>query len=126
LIQERRKYNPLGFHQIYDWPTNDLEISQKQLNMFLDTYEQVPFKIITLFTGEINHSGIISHDWNQHALLSILHDLYIPDVMNGNYQFTENAHYLSLPEQSHKLYINCIKEFTLNHSTDMFGFHANS
>ena len=58
--------------------------------------------------------------------MSILDDFYTPKVMSDTYQFTENPRYLSLPEQSLKMYIASIKEFPLNDSPDIFGLHANA
>lgn len=126
LIQERRKYGPLGFNQIYDWTTGDLDISQKQLKMFLDLYDSVPYKVLSYLTGEINYGGRVTDDWDRRTLLSILSDFYNPQVMKDDYLFTENPGYLSLPEQSHKMYISSIKEFPLNDSPDIFGLHANA
>jgi len=126
LIQERRKYGPLGFNQNYDWTTGDLEISQKQLKMFLDLYESVPYKVLSFLTGEINYGGRVTDDWDRRTLLSILQDFYTPHVMSDSYHFTENPRYVSLPEQSHKMYLASIKDFPLNDSPDIFGLHSNA
>ncbi|KAH0794861.1 dynein heavy chain 1, axonemal [Histomonas meleagridis] len=126
IILERRKYGSLGFNQIYDWNNGDLEISQKQLKMFLNLYENVPFKVLKYLTGEINYGGKVTDDWDRRTLLSILDDFYTPKVMNDNYQFTENPNYLSLPEQSIKMYLNTIKQFPINDSPDLFGLHSNA
>lgn len=126
LILERRKYGPLGFNQNYDWTTGDLEISQKQLKMFLDLYEQVPFKVLRYLTGEINYGGRVTDDWDRRCLLSILDDFYTPKVMSDSYQFTENPKYISLPEQSVKMYLASIRDFPINDSPDIFGLHANA
>jgi dynein heavy chain len=126
LIQERRKYGPLGFNQGYDWTTGDFDISQKQLKMFLDLYDSVPFKVLKFLTGEINYGGRITDDWDRRTLLSILDDFYTPDVMSDSYQFTENPAYKSLPEQGVKLYLGAIREFPLNDPPDIFGLHANA
>jgi dynein heavy chain len=126
LTQERRKFGPLGFNQAYDWTTGDLDISQKQLKMFLDMYNTVPFKVLRFLTGEINYGGRVTDDWDRRTLLSILTDFYTPEVFSDTYQFTENARYVSLPEQSVKIYLAQIKEFPLNDAPDIFGLHANA
>jgi dynein heavy chain len=76
LTQERRKYGPLGFNQGSDWTSGDLDISQKQLKMFLDLYAVVPFKVLRFLTGEINYGGRVTDDWDRRTLLSILDDFY--------------------------------------------------
>jgi dynein heavy chain len=126
LILERRKYGPLGFNQQYDWTTNDLEISQKQLKMFLDLYNYIPFKVLTYLTGEINYGGRVTDDWDRRTLLSILADFLNANVIKDDYLFTENPRYLSLPEQSHKMYLTAIRDFPINDEPDIFGLHANA
>ena len=94
--------------------------------MFLDIYDAVPFKVLKYLTGEINYGGRVTDDWDRRTLLSILDDFYTPKVMDDDYRFTENPYYVSLPEQSHKLYMNAIKEYPINDPPDIFGLHSNA
>ncbi len=41
---------------------SDLEISRRQLEMFLDEYERVPYKVLNFLTSYINYGGRVTDD----------------------------------------------------------------
>jgi dynein heavy chain len=116
LTQERRKYGLLGFNQSCDWTTGDVEISQKQLKMFFDVYDQVLCKVLRYLTGEMNYEGHVTDDWDRLTVLSILDDFSTEKVTSDSYEFTENPRYLSMPGQSLNMYLASLGDFPINDS----------
>ncbi len=57
VVQERRRFGPLGWNILYEWTTQDLQITYSQVLKFLDKYEKIPFKVILFLTGHINYVG---------------------------------------------------------------------
>ena len=77
IIQERRKFGPLGFNIRYEFNDSDLSIAYETLKMFLSIEDDsMPWDAMLYMTGHINYGGRVSDDWDRVCLLSILKKYY--------------------------------------------------
>ncbi|KAJ3342024.1 Dynein heavy chain 7, axonemal [Gonapodya sp. JEL0774] len=127
LIQERRNFGPLGWNIMYEFNESDLRICVRQLQKFLNEYDEVPFKAITYLAGECNYGGRVTDDRDRRCLMSLLSLFYKPDVVEmDSYKFSSSGIYFAPPKGSYESYLQFIKALPLSQNPEVFGLHENA
>lgn len=88
------------WYSFSDFNESDLQISAQQLKMFIENYEQIPFKAITYLIGECNYGGRVTDERDRRCLITILKDFFNPDVIaNSNYSFADIGPEYTIPKK---------------------------
>ncbi|CAD8108771.1 unnamed protein product [Paramecium sonneborni] len=121
IVQERRKFGPLGFNISYEFNDSDLDISIQMMKMFIAQEEEVPWDAMQFMIGQINYGGRVTDDQDRVCLTAILKK-YLGDHIENNVKFSNSGIYY-LPEDD---YINYISQLPNQEDPEVFGMHENA
>lgn len=80
-ILERRKYGPIGWNIPYSWMDSDFEISQRQLMIFLNESDNIPYQALNYVIAEANYGGRVTDDKDGRLIKAMLKSYFVPAVL---------------------------------------------
>lgn len=125
VLLERRKFGPMGWNIPYEWMNSDLEVSKKQLKMYLDEQPNVPWTTLKEIVGEVNYAGRVTDDKDQRIVKSLLAKYFNKGILDDDYRFTESGDFYA-PEIGS---LADVREFVKNlpeENPATFGLHDNA
>lgn len=129
LVCERKRYGALGWNIPYQFNDTDLDISVAQLEMFLDTYEEVPYEVLRVMTASINYGGRITDDKDMRTSDVILMTFFQPSILVDGYEFSPSGIYHTIPSNTKNpkaTFSDYINTFPINPEPEVFGMHDNA
>ncbi|XP_071879956.1 dynein axonemal heavy chain 3 isoform X2 [Anas platyrhynchos] len=126
IVQERRNFGPLGWNIPYEFNESDLRISMRQIQMFLNEYEEIPFEALTYLTGECNYGGRVTDDKDRRLLLSLLSVFYSKDIEQDKYMLAPGDDYYIPPHGPYESYIEYLRSLPITTHPEVFGLHENA
>lgn len=129
VVQERRLFGPLGWNIPYEFNDTDLDISKGQLALFLDQYEEIPWKVLNFLTSYINYGGRVTDYIDLRTIDVIMKSFYNPNLLTSGYRFDKEGVFYSIDfdeEDPHSSYINYIETLPMVASPGVFGMHENA
>lgn len=112
VIQERRKFGPLGWNILYEFNDSDLETSLTNVRLLLEVTENIPWDAIRYIIGEINYGGRVTDGWDRRCLAEILKQFCNENILIDDWQLTASNKYLSpVANEAIETYRDFILEF---------------
>lgn len=129
VIQERRKFGPLGWNIRYEFNDSDLETSTTITHNMLELEGPIPWDTLLFVIGHINYGGRVTDDLDRRCLLAILERYVTPKILDPEYKFSPSGLY-KCPENSDSAKVEDFREFVasfpLTELPEVFGMHDNA
>lgn len=93
IMQERRKFGPLGFNVVYEFNDSDLETSQTMLKNFLESQAEIPWTAMNYVISCINYGGRVTDDWDLRCLQAQLKICYCEEALVDGYTYSDSGKY---------------------------------
>ncbi|KAL6428106.1 hypothetical protein ACFW04_008466 [Cataglyphis niger] len=128
VVQERRKFGPIGWNIPYEFNETDLRVSVLQLKMFLDDFEDVQFDALKYLTGECNYGGRVTDEWDRRTLNTILAKFYCPELLTAKiYYFDVSSTIYYCPiVREYEAYLNYTRKLPIITEPSVFGMNENA
>lgn len=81
---------------------------KKQLKIFLDDYDQIPFKVLNYLGSDINYGGRVTDSIDIRLIQSILSRFIQPETLDDEFKFSDSGIYKTIPGGSQDDYVKYV------------------
>lgn len=125
IIQERKKFGPLGWNIVYEFNDSDREFAFNTLKMFC-AEGIIPWDALEYLTGEITYGGRVTDYWDLRCLKTILKIFFSPTTLKTDHIYSSSGIYYCPRYQTLKEYQEFIDSLPLMEEPEIFGMHENA
>ncbi|XP_046331899.2 dynein axonemal heavy chain 6-like [Haliotis rufescens] len=125
IIQERKKFGPLGWNIKYEFNDSDRECALLNLQMFCSD-GAIPWDTLIYITGEITYGGRVTDFLDQRCLRTILQMFFRPESIQKDYKYSESGIYYPPAYETLEDYRQYIEGLPLIDEPEIFGMHENA
>jgi len=127
VVQDRRKFGPIGWNIPYGFTPEDLHVCKQQLMTFINQYEDVPYKVLNFLGAKINYGGRVTDDKDK-LLISTIIATYINAEAVGQgeeYKYSASGKYFPPSGETVAEIVEYIRALPQYPEPEAFGLHAN-
>ncbi|KAJ4435378.1 hypothetical protein ANN_17992 [Periplaneta americana] len=135
VVQERRKYDKIGWNVCYDFNESDFNVCVQILETYLKRSQEardprIPWGSLKYLIGEVMYGGRVIDDFDRRIVRTYM-DEYMGDFLFDTFQpfhfyRDEFVDYVIPPYGEKEDYVNAIEELPLVNSPEVFGLHPNA
>lgn len=126
VVQDRRKFGPIGWNIPYAFTNEDLWVCRKQLILFVEKYDKVPYEVMNYLGAIVNYGGRVTDDKDSLLISTILQTFVNENAIQPGHQFSKSGLYHVIEPGEKEDYIDYIKKLPLNPQPEAFGLHENA
>lgn len=109
IAQDRRKFGAIGWNIAYAFTFEDFDVCRRQLKIFADMYDEIPWQVLNILGAEVNYGGRVTDDKDVRLIKAILERFINPGCLNDGYNFSASGIYKTIPAGNKEDYIRYIE-----------------
>jgi dynein heavy chain len=78
IVIERKKFGPLGWNIPYEFNDTDMDITAAQLELYVNSYVDIPYKVLQQLASVVNYGGRITDDKDMRTSDILIADFFTP------------------------------------------------
>ncbi|CAB3225661.1 unnamed protein product [Arctia plantaginis] len=125
IIQERKKFGPLGWNITYEFNNSDRECAMLNLQMFCED-GHMPWDALEYITSLITYGGRVTDMWDQRCLTTILKVFFSPPTLEEGYAYSSSGIYYCPRTEKIEDIRNYIDTLPVIETPEVFGMHDNA
>ncbi|CAK9798189.1 Dynein axonemal heavy chain 6 [Anthophora quadrimaculata] len=125
IIQERKKFGPLGWNILYEFNDSDRECCLLNLKLFC-VHDEIPWNALIYTTGEITYGGRVTDSWDLRCMKTILDMFVSPKTLSPDYVYSPSGKYYCPVYTTLQKYKDFVETFPIIDDPEIFGMHENA